>query len=360
MDGTTPLRVLHVVNRDARQGAELHGVLLDRELRLRGWASRVVVLAGEPHRAVLGAPVLGASEFAASTLRSLRREITGADVVVAHGSRTLPASLAAGLGTRTPVVYVNIGDPRYHAATMARRIRTGLLLHRAAHVVAISPTAERVLREWYRLSPTRVTVISNSRDLTLFRRPTDDERDSVKARLGLPGGRPVVVVVGTLTPRKRVDLAIRSASLVRGAELLVVGDGPQRLDLVALADQVMPGRTRFVGLVTDPERYLAAADVVLLTSSSEGVPGALVEAALLGVPAVTTDVGFVRDVVEDGVTGRVVPGADPAALAAALREVLAAGPGMGQAAARAARERHDIDTVIPRWEQVLTAAADRR
>ncbi|MHB1613266.1 MAG: glycosyltransferase [Actinomycetes bacterium] len=360
MDGTTPLRVLHVVTRAQRRGAETHAVLIDSWLRDRGWDSRLVALAPGLATAPLAIPVLGVGELSPGTLRRLRAAARSADVVVAHGSRTLPASVAATVGLRVGLVYVNIGDPRYWAADRLRRARTRWLLQRVDHVAAVSEGAADALVGHYGLDPARVSVVPNARDVTRFPAVTPAGRAAARARLGLPTDGQVVLTLGSLTVEKRVGLAIRSASLVRGAELLVVGDGPQRLDLVALADQVMPGRTRFVGLVTDPERYLAAADVVLLTSSSEGVPGALVEAALLGVPAVTTDVGFVRDVVEDGMTGRVVPGADPAALAAALREVLAAGPGMGQAAARAARERHDIDTVIPRWEQVLTAAADRR
>ncbi|GGO96186.1 hypothetical protein GCM10012280_55110 [Wenjunlia tyrosinilytica] len=324
----------------------------------RAGASAIAALAPHPDGA-LDIPVLGPKRYARATLRALRRAARRADVVVAHGSSTLPACAAALLGARTPFVYVNIGDPRHWAGSGTRRLRVGAALHRAAAVAAISPGAVGVLRECFRLPERRLTVIPNARRADRFPPADPAGRRAAREALGLPPDGAVAAVVGALAPEKRVDLAVEAVARSEGVHLAVAGAGPLRERLEALAAESAPGRVTFLGNVDEPGTVYRAADVLLLSSDSEGVPGVLVEAALAAVPAAATDVGWVGDVVVDGRTGALAEPGDADALAAALERVLADREALGAAAREHALERFELSVVADAWQELLARVAHR-
>jgi glycosyltransferase involved in cell wall biosynthesis len=111
----------------------------------------------------------------------------------------------------------------------------------------------------------------------------------------------------------------------------------------------------FLGQQADLSLVFHAVDAVVLTSDSEGVPGVLIEAGLSGLPAVATDVGYVRDVVAPGVTGEVVPAGDATAVATALESVLANASRLGAEARRRCADRFDQQKVSDRWAALLRA-----
>jgi glycosyltransferase involved in cell wall biosynthesis len=162
------------------------------------------------------------------------------------------------------------------------------------------------------------------------------DRTDARARFRVAGDAAVVAVVGRLIGIKRPDRMLEVARRLPDVTFLVAGEG-------ALLDQVRrdaPANVRLLGWRADVEAVYAAADVALVTSDNEGMPVSLVEAALCGTPAVSTDVGSAREVVTGEVT---VP--DPDALAAAVRRVLAR-PKLGEQARRLARERFGVPAMI--------------
>jgi glycosyltransferase involved in cell wall biosynthesis len=155
------------------------------------------------------------------------------------------------------------------------------------------------------------------------------ERAAAKRSLGIEG--PLIVTAGALIPRKGQSFAIEALALLAGATLVLIGDGPDRARLEALARRLgVDGRVRFLGSRPHAElpRWLAAADVTLLPSSSEGLANVWVESLACGTPVVTTDVGGAREAIDRPEAGRLAP-RDPAALAAAVRELLDAPPPQG-------------------------------
>jgi len=135
------------------------------------------------------------------------------------------------------------------------------------------------------------------------------DRESARNRLGLPPDVPVVLFVGRLTAIKRPDRLIDAMGLLLehrpNAVLAVVGEG-DLLDETRRLAVPLGLSVRFLGWRPDICSLYAAGDCVVLTSDSEGMPVTLIEAAMAGVPSVTTDVGSAREVVVDGVTGLVV------------------------------------------------------
>ncbi len=154
--------------------------------------------------------------------------------------------------------------------------------------------------------------------------PSIPDRAEARRRLEVPQDAPVVSFVGRLTgvkrPERFVDAAIRLASARPDTHFLVAGDG-ELLESLRERARPLADRIRFLGWCSDMAELLAASDVVMLTSDNEGMPVSLIEAAAVGVPAVTTRVGSAPEVVLDGVTGFVTE-TDVSALAAATGRLL--------------------------------------
>ncbi|NYI05210.1 glycosyltransferase family 4 protein [Allostreptomyces psammosilenae] len=172
-------------------------------------------------------------------------------------------------------------------------------------------------------------------DAELFR-PDTAGRAAVRARHGLDGRRPVIACVSRLVTRKGQDTLIRALPLVRRAvpeaTVLIVGQGPEEARLRALAGRLLPaGAVVFTG--GRPHRdlppYLAAADVFAMPCrtrkgglEAEGLGIVYLEAAASGLPVLVGDSGGAVDAVLDGVTGHVVDGTRPEAVAERLAALL--------------------------------------
>jgi glycosyltransferase involved in cell wall biosynthesis len=150
-----------------------------------------------------------------------------------------------------------------------------------------------------------------------------DDRAAARQALGLADTAMVVSFIGRLTRVKRPDRFLAAAELVAAGRpetvFLVVGDGESR---AGLEGRTTSADVRFLGWRGDVGTVHAASDVIVLTSDNEGMPVALIEAAMAGRPCVTTDVGAAAEVVLDGRSGAVVP-PEAAAIAAAVERLLA-------------------------------------
>lgn len=171
-----------------------------------------------------------------------------------------------------------------------------------------------------------VAVVPNGADTRVFF-PRD--RDEARQRLGLPRDEQIITFVGVLTPRKGIDTLIESMGhLARngGAPLLVIaGIGELRDALEARAAELgIADRVRFVGKVAHDEVawWMAAGDIFCLPSLSEGLPTVVCEAMACGRAVVATAVDGTPEIVDDEVTGLLVPPRDADALAGALRRLL--------------------------------------
>lgn len=350
---------LHVVTSTDRRGAQVFGVDLSESLEARGRASRTVALVDGTGESRLDIDVLGPRRFSSRTLRRLRADARHATAVVAHGSSTLPALVASSAGLRVPFVYRSIGDPSHWSATWGRQARVRLYLSRARAVVALTSGAADRLVHRYGVPPDRVHVIPQGVPADRFPPVDDERRASARRTLDVDQDVPVVVFVGALTPEKRVTDAIDALASLPDAQLLIAGDGPDRLELTRRAADVAPGRVRFLGAVRDPSVVFRAADVCVLPSATEGLPSVLIEAGLTGLPVVATDVGWVREIVVDGDTGGLVAAGDVHALTAALGELLHQPGDVGARARARCLDRFEMTPVAAQWDQLLTDVAAR-
>jgi glycosyltransferase involved in cell wall biosynthesis len=313
------VRVLHVDPERGWGGGEVQVTHLVRELARRGHASVVATPAGGPlARAVAseGAHVADCPIASHADLRAvptLRRLARDADVVHFHTARAHAMAPWLGRGPRRVVTrrmdYVPRGG-----------LWVRYLYNRAVdRVIAISGGVERALVA-AGVDPARIRVVPSGVDVARFVAPPG-ARAALRAAWGAADGDVVALVVGVLEARKGHATLIDAAGrLGRDVPLRLVfcGTGSQEAALRAEAAARGVG-VGFLGFRDDVAACLAAADVAVLPSLQEGLGVAALEAMAAGRPVVATRVGGLAEVVVDGETGRLVPAADPAALADALR-----------------------------------------
>jgi L-malate glycosyltransferase len=226
-----------------------------------------------------------------------------------------------------------------------RRLRIAMRLLSALcdKVTAIGADGEQVLRDRVGVPARKLTVIRAGVRMEDFQ----VERAEARRLLGIPEHDRVAVIVARLSSEKNHHLLLAAFSDVLrdipDARLLMAGDGVYR---EAVEQEVrrlgLQQRVQVLGVRRDISQLLAACDLFVLSSDREGLPIAVLEAMAAARPVVSTAVGDLPEVVQDGRTGRLVPAKDRAALAAALREVLsdaALAQRMG-AAGRAVVEQH--------------------
>ena len=205
----------------------------------------------------------------------------------------------------------------------------------------------------------RLVLLGNGIDLTRFGPAgrTDGTREAVRAELGVGPDDVVVGLVGRMVAEKGYgEVFAAAASLAHAApeaRLVIVGPAdPDKGDAIgtaAIEAAVGGGNVDVLGRRDDVERLYAAMDCYVLASYREGFPRSAMEAAASGLPIVATDIRGCRQVVDDGVTGLLVPARDPVALAEAIRTLVrdpARRASMGEAAVARAREHFDMDRVV--------------
>jgi glycosyltransferase involved in cell wall biosynthesis len=191
--------------------------------------------------------------------------------------------------------------------------------------VFVSSEVEAFYRARLALPEGRSHVVHNGVDLAPFARRPDPAE--VRTRMGLPADARVAGVVGRLEARKGhrffLEAMRRVVDRVPGALGLIAGEGKEKDALLAQRGALgLAESVRLVGYWPDLAEALAALDVFVLPSLMEGHPLAILEAMAAGKPVVATDVGGNAEAVEAGVTGVLVPPADPDALADAILALL--------------------------------------
>jgi glycosyltransferase involved in cell wall biosynthesis len=346
--------ILHLVASTDLRGAETAAMDLAHALEGLGVAGDVVALTPGDVGG-LDIPVLGPTRFSSRTLTNLRRQSRRYSVVLAHGSSTLPAVAAATLGTGVPFVYRSIGDPRAWVTSAARRVRVRAAASRAAVVVALWSGSAVTWHETLGVPAARLVVIPNAASIVDFSPAGGSSRRAARVALGLDPDATIALCMGALSREKRVDVAIEATKLLPDVELVVVGDGPERARLEALARAAAPHRVHFLGQTPHPQEPLAAADLVVVPSDTEGQPRVAVEAGLSGLPVVATKVGGLPEIVDEGRTGFLVPPGAATPLADAMRAALAVREPMGAAARQHCAAHFDLSLVAGRWHTLLTS-----
>jgi glycosyltransferase involved in cell wall biosynthesis len=298
---------------------------------------------------------------AAAALRLARMlRADGVQVVHCHNHGALVyGALAARFVPGARVVYTIHGAITSARRSTARFLKLGLV----HEVVFVSAHARSVGRGAGLLDNPHVHTIVNGVDLSAYESGTGDG-NQVRREHNIPDNAPVCGIVARLTEAK--DHANLFAAVAIASETypslycLVVGDGELRAQLTALVEQRgLSAAIRFVGARKNVRDYLAAMDVFVLSSVTEGLAMTLLEAMAAARPIVATRVGGNSEAVKDGVTGTLVPASDAPALAHAIMSMLEDPAGarrMGAAGRERAERLFSLGAMRRQYQVVYEAA----
>jgi glycosyltransferase involved in cell wall biosynthesis len=284
----------------------------------------------------------------AAHVQAVRRSRPG----ILHAHLRTPWSCQYGLlaGVLVPAVRTIATEhaPLASADGLQRWLRRVLVRRLNAHV-GVGEGAARLVEQQIGLERGSLRVIPNG----------------VPAADGSPppprvASGPIVGSLGRLDGVKGHDVLVRALPLLPEVTAVLVGDGTERNALEALAaDLGVADRLRILGWLEDGRRQLGGFDVFVLPSRSEGLPLALLEAMLAGLPVVASDVGSVGEAVREGETGLLVPPGDPGALAAAIRRALEPelGARLGASGRARALERFTVEAMVSAYERLYAELA---
>ena len=376
-----PIPVLHVCDKFGVAGSSIHGVS-----RLFSWwfprfdprfeVSLCGLKGPEPASERLreqGVPVthLGRGKFDPRILTDLvalgRRR--GARILHVHGyaaadfGRLAAWRIGAGL-----VLHEHFADPRMPAYQgVADRLLAGF----TDRAIAVSQSTSDFLTRERHVPGERVRLIWNGAPLGEFAPIAPERARAVREGLGIPAAAPVIGSIARLNEQKGHRYLVEAAATVLAgrpdARVLIVGDGDLSEPLRAQARSLgIAERVIFTGHRADIRDLLGAIDVFCISSTYEGTPLSLFEAMAAGKAIVSTAVDGCREVLEDGLTGLLVPPRDAPALAAALGRVLDHSRLAKSLAdsARAASTRYDAKECVRRiealYDEVLAEMNTRR
>lgn len=302
--------------------------------------------------------------------RFLRRELAAfaPDVVHTHASKAgalgrRAARAAAPSAPRVHTFHGHVLEGYFPApVSVLMRAAERRLARGTAQLLAVSEATRSDLVRLGVVPAARIELRPPGIELDrLLALPEERPTGPLRRELSIPPGAPIVAVIGRLAPVKRPALAVevfaRAEQIERcGAHLLFAGDGGERRAVERAVDRLpaeLGARVHLLGAVAGIERVHEAADVLLATSRSEGMPVAMIEAAAAARPVVTTAVGGVPELVTSGLTG--LFGTDRDALAVALAGLLAdpeERTRLGRAARIRAAELHGAEALADGLEGV--------
>ena len=348
--GSANGEVIHIIDSGAIGGGPRVLLSAARGLKTYGWQSELICgndgpLAENARRAGIAAQALsivGQVRFARAVPRlawQLRRARPDALLVYGPIAGCL-AGLAGRIAGIDTIVY-SAGYPSYYADRgLYRRVRNAVVEKIACSCasaiwcksqtdIELYHTRKASLPEKFVLVPNSVSqdVMARLHALTSDPSQLAETRQALANKLGVAGNSPVVVFVGRLVPEKGVSVLAHAFAQVLSsypkAMLVIVGDGPDRTSLEALAQQLqIARRVVFAGAQNDVALFYLLADVVAIPSQSEPFGIVAIEAMAAGCPVVASNVGGLADTVVDKRTGRLVPPGNAPAMAEALAWVL--------------------------------------
>ena len=259
--------------------------------------------------------------------RLARRLARESKIDLIHAHCVLPDGFAAvllGRKMNLPVVCTAYGSEirLYPRRSRLTRWATKWALRRIGCVIAVSQDLRETI--FSMVGTRQVEVIHNAADPATF---TPLQKGEARAKLDLPRDKRIILFVGNLVPVKGIEYLLEAMALLPRQDFLLclVGDGELKTALASQARRLgIAQKCRLVGRRPHAEVpwWLSAADCLVLSSLSEGLPTILAEAMLCRVPIVATAVGGIPEIVSDGSSGLLVPVKDPAALARGVDAVL--------------------------------------
>ena len=352
-----------------RGGAEVHLFQAATGLQERGFDVRVVCMLPRDYWGVKleerGIPV---------RYMNLSRKATPLPILaqfLRHMAAIKPAAIAGfdypgamlaragGRLARVPVIISSI-----HSENFGGLLRRLALVWTDSFATATTVVSHRMSDKLIALGAAsrRVRVIPNGTDMTVVGPHLRARRAALRHALGIGDTEFLWLAAGRLEAPKDYPNLLEAMAILRPAaphaRLAIAGQGPLERELRALTTSLhLDDVVSFLGFREDVHACMAAADATVLASAWEGLPNVVIESLAAGTPIVSTDVGGVREVIEEGVSGFIVPPRRSASLAGAMSALMARTPAelrsMGDAGRAFVEQCYGVDHVVERWSDLF-------
>lgn len=242
------------------------------------------------------------------------------DIVHTHASKAGLLGRMAAFSLRIPVVVHTFHGHVFHSyfgkfkTTFFKQIER-YLAKKSTGIIAISALQKHELADVHKIvNQEKIKVIPLGFDLQKFQEGRIEKREVVRAQYKLSDDEVAITIIGRLAPIKDHDYFLNVIEEVlkqtpQEIKVFIVGDGSEKNhieDRVNKLNEAYPNRIMMTSWILDIATFIQGMDIVCLTSKNEGTPVSLIEAQAAGVPVISTDVGGVRDAMEDGKSGFVV------------------------------------------------------
>jgi glycosyltransferase involved in cell wall biosynthesis len=362
-----------VITSGDRRGGDVFASDLTTVLHELGFEQRIAALRPPGPTPILystdvdvlssGRNVVPGLKVNARTVRDLRALTRSwhPDVIQAHGGEPYKYALVSNPRRTPPIIYRRIGGAPHWLTRGPRRLVHGHLMRRATRIVAVAEAVRSETIRLFGVDPRHVITVPNAVD-TRRSRPSMDRGDARRV-LGVPNGAVVLLSLGSLSwekdPLAQLEIASRVMEQYPEVMHVFVGDGPLRPKIErTIEERHLSGRSRVIGPRSDVANILSASDVLLFASqagSMEGMPATIIEAGMVGIPAVAYSVAGVPEVIQDGVTGLLASPGDIEMMARHVAD-LVTDPERRRRLGLSAREAYlrafDIRVIAPRYVDV--------
>ncbi|WP_051688198.1 glycosyltransferase family 4 protein [Desulfofalx alkaliphila] len=283
-----------------------------------------------------------------------------------HSSKAALVSRTAALLCKTPIVLFTVHNSIFYADWSPLKKKTmatveKILANGTDRIITVSEALRREIITREQIPEDKVVTVYNGIDIDRIQQKAN--KFHVCKQLGLPPMGKLVGVIARLAPQKGVTYFLQAAAMLKEYQVnfIVVGDGPLGQQLQAEAEQLgLEGRVFFTGHRNDIARLLAALDVFVLPSVTEGLPLTILEALAARRPVVAAGVGGIPEVIQHDQTGILVEPKEPVALAAAIGELLnnpAKAKKLGEAGRRLVEKKFTVEkmaqNIMEIYNQVL-------
>lgn len=365
--------ILQLIDSSGPGGAETVFAALAHRVQSSGYRSVAVhrqpndyldsQLEGIPSYTVRPAPMGGTRFINWDYVTGLRRVLAAErpGLIHAHSFDSALYAALALFGSPTRLVVTLHGEVDLRTDGWRDRVKW-LVLRRADRIVAVSHWMVEAARATPGLPSRRLTVVRNGIDIHRFQPMVGPSTSRGRFRIG-----PKTIVIGALgnvRPPKAYDVLLRTMLVMRerGADvhLVIAGDADSDLgrELAEFAhSEGLSERVTFLGFVNDSVEFLRCLDIVVCSSRTEGLPLSILQAMATGLPTVATRCGGPQEIIEDGVSGLLVPTESPVALADALLRLIGDSL-LRERLGRGGRERianaFSVDSMIENYKRIYT------
>ncbi len=330
------MKILQLVTKRQYRGAEVFAATLSDGLIRKGLSIVFAGLYSPPQKAlsVNGALNIDLNGSKGFLSRSLLKKVIACiqehqpDIIQANGSDTLKYAVIARMFCRRkpPVIYRNISVvSTWVGSNPIKKFFYQQLFSRVDFVTSVGNESISDLRSFFGYPESKTRVIRRGIPLEMYNRT--EARADILSKLNLQETDRIVIHAGNYSKEKNHEFLLDVFKLIKerntDVKLLLLGDGDLYQHISnKIRDQHLGDTVIQLGFQSDVARYLAAADLFVLCSKIEGVPGVILEAGAQGVPSISSDVGGVREVIRNNETGLTIRDFDPAKYADAILSLL--------------------------------------